>query len=43
MAKIGGLYETVQAILRIVMAICISMIAEKMRDMDHATTNLKNI
>lgn len=43
MAKIGGLYETAQAILRIVMAICISMIAEKMRDMDHATTNLKNI
>ena len=42
MAKIGGLYETAQAILRIVMAICISMIAEKMRDMDHATTNLKN-
>ena len=43
MAKIGGLYETAQAILRIVMAICISMIAEKMRDMDYATTNLKNI
>ena len=43
MAKIGGLYETAQAILRIVMAICISMIAEKMRDMNHATTNLKNI
>lgn len=29
MAKIGGLYEPAQAILRIIMAICISMIVEK--------------
>lgn len=43
MAKVGGLYEPAQAILRIVMAICISMIAEKMRNMKHATTNLKSL
>ena len=39
--KIDALYKPIQIILRIVMAICISIIAEKMRNMNFITTNLK--